>query len=138
MASLVKPLGAAGWQCVLDLYECGAPKIDDLNWIRQQMIQAARVAQATIVTDNFLRFDPHGISGVVVIAESHIAIHTWPERAYAAIDIFTCNSSLHVDRAALFLKDRFQSANCQISRFTRGDGSLAQTLRHGARVAHAA
>ena len=52
---------------------------------------AARVAEATIVTHNFHRFEPHGISGVVVIAESHIAIHTWPEAGFVTVDVYVCN-----------------------------------------------
>jgi S-adenosylmethionine decarboxylase len=128
MAAQNSQQDAAGWQCVLDLYGCRAPGIDSLDWIREQMLAAARVAEATIVTDSFHCFEPHGISGVVVIAESHIAIHTWPERSYAAIDIFTCNSRLHVERAAEFLARVFQSTDAQLSNFTRGDGSLAHAL----------
>ncbi len=138
MTIMFPQFSAAGWQCVLDLYNCRAVQIDDVDWIREQMLAAARVAQATIVTDSFHRFEPHGISGVVVIAESHIAIHTWPERNYAAIDVFTCNSSLHVDRAAHFLASAFQAGTAQLSRFSRGDKSLSETLRDVPCVAWAA
>jgi S-adenosylmethionine decarboxylase proenzyme len=132
------PSAAAGWQCVLDLHGCTAPEMDSVEWVREQMLEAARVAQATIVTDSFHRFEPHGISGVVVISESHIAIHTWPERRYAAIDVFTCNSRLHVDRAAEFLARVFQARDAQVSNFTRGDGSLSETIANVHPVFHAA
>ncbi len=112
---------AAGWQCILDLYECATEQIDNIDWIEQTLMSAARVACATIVTHSFHRFEPHGISGVVVIAESHIAIHTWPERRYAAIDIFTCNSQLHVKAATSFLTEQFRAGNARTAFFTRGD-----------------
>jgi S-adenosylmethionine decarboxylase proenzyme len=114
----------AGWQCVLDLYDCSTDHIDDVGWIERTLIAAANVACATVVTHNFHRFEPHGISGVVVIAESHIAIHTWPERRYAAVDVFTCNSSLHVRAAMAFLTEQFQARDVRCAFFTRGDHAL--------------
>ena len=54
------------------------------------MLQAAEAAGATIVQSVFHRFSPHGVTGVVVVAESHLSIHTWPEYGYAAVDFFTC------------------------------------------------
>lgn len=118
----------AGWQCVLDLYDCTCTEIDDLDWVRNTMLEAARVAQATIITDSFHRFEPHGLSGVVVIAESHIAIHTWPERRYAAIDVFTCNSRLMVDKAARFLANAFEAREVRKSDFTRGEHAVMQPV----------
>ena len=115
---------AVGWQCVLDLFDCRAPRIDDLGWIRRTLLEAAEAAAATVVSDSFHRFEPHGISGIVVIAESHLAIHTWPELHYAAIDVFTCNSEFHVERAVDYLIAAFDSPDAEIARFTRGDHRL--------------
>ena len=114
----------AGWQSVLDLYDCAVAWLDDLPWVRMTLLRAAQIAQATIVTDSFHKFAPQGISGVVVIAESHIAIHTWPERSYAAVDVFTCNSAVHVQAAVDFLIGAFRSANPHLASFTRGDHRL--------------
>lgn len=122
------PCTPAGWQCVFDLYECATGNIDDLDWVRATMIEAAHVAQATIITDNFHRFEPHGLSGVVVIAESHIAIHTWPERRYAAIDVFTCNSRLLVDAAARFLACAFAAGVVRKTDFTRGEHMILKAV----------
>lgn len=119
---------ALGWQSVLDLHGCHNPLLDDLDWVRRTLVQAAEIAEATVVADSFHRFAPQGISGVVVIAESHIAIHTWPEENYAAIDVFTCNSRLLVEKAAQFLAAAFQATDVQISNFTRGDRSLSDVL----------
>ena len=89
-----------GSQLVLDLYECDVERLDDLEWVKATMIAAARAARATIVQTVFHQFAPWGISGVVVIAESHLAIHTWPEKRYAAIDLFTCGSTVDMNRMA--------------------------------------
>ena len=111
----------AGWQCLLDLFDCETPLLDSVEWVQATLVEAARLAEATIVSESFHRFPPHGVSGVVVIAKSHIAIHTWPERRYAAVDVFTCNSDLHVERAVNYLIEAFQSSDARLARFTRGD-----------------
>jgi S-adenosylmethionine decarboxylase proenzyme len=69
---------------------CDMHALDDLKRIEQLMNQAARAAGATVVASVFQPFEPHGVSGVVVIEESHLSIHTWPEHGYAAVDFYTC------------------------------------------------
>jgi S-adenosylmethionine decarboxylase len=69
------------------------------------MLRAAREVGATVVTHSFHRFQPYGISGVVVIAESHLSIHTWPEHSYAAVDIFSCSASFRPDAAARIIAE---------------------------------
>ena len=69
----------------------------------------------------FHKFAPWGISGVVVIAESHLAIHIWPENRYAAIDVFTCGENVQMDVASEFLKREFGAKRSIQRRFTRGD-----------------
>lgn len=98
-----------GHHLLIEYYECNPAVLADKERIRLAMIEAARRARATIVTDVFHTFSPHGVSGVVVIAESHVAIHTWPEHAYAAVDVFTCNENL--DRALIqsHLENAFES-----------------------------
>ncbi|MEP6941307.1 MAG: adenosylmethionine decarboxylase [Betaproteobacteria bacterium] len=117
---LVKP-SMIGSQLVLDLYECDVECLDDLEWVKATMIAAARAARATIVQTVFHKFAPWGISGVVVIAESHLAIHTWPEKRYAAIDLFTCGSTVDMSAATALLTREFRSARPVQRYFTRGD-----------------
>jgi S-adenosylmethionine decarboxylase len=69
----------------------------------------------------FHQFAPWGISGVVVIAESHLAIHIWPENRYAAIDVFTCGENVRVDAASAYLTRKFRSKRAVQRRFRRGD-----------------
>src|SRR5579862_4023034 len=117
------PSGAGtgvGWQYVLDLHGCTTRHLDDVDWVRETMLQAAAHAGASVVGEQFHRFLPHGISGVVVIGESHLAIHIWPERAYAAIDLFTCSSRLRVEAAAGWLAETFRAASAKIVTIERG------------------
>ena len=110
-----------GSQVVLDLYECETRHLDDIEWVEKTLVNAARVAGATIVETVFHKFAPWGISGVVVIAESHLAIHIWPENRYAAIDLFTCGENVQIDAACAFLTRAFRSRRPVRRRFTRGD-----------------
>ena len=85
-----KQLPFLGKQLVLELYECPLEIIDNQHIVEQALLATAAAIQATVVDIVFHKFSPQGVSGVVVIMESHIAIHTWPEYGYAAVDIFTC------------------------------------------------
>ncbi len=117
------PAGSpVGQQIVLDLYGCPSECLDDPDLVKAVLTEAALRAGATIVDTVFHKFSPWGISGVVVIAESHLAIHTWPERHYAAIDIFTCGGSVDMKSAVHSLKTAFKAERVEIKEFLRGDG----------------
>ena len=120
---------AHGSQVILDLYDCETVHLDDLPWVEATLVEAARVAGATIVQTVFHKFEPWGISGVVVISESHLAIHIWPENRYAAVDIFTCGESVRIDIASAFLKRAFRAGRSEKRNFTRGDRAGAAHTR---------
>jgi S-adenosylmethionine decarboxylase proenzyme len=84
------------------------------------MLTAAQDVGATVVGESFHRFSPQGVTGILAIAESHISIHTWPEYAYAAADIFSCGSSFHPREAAARLVDQLESRDPQIKEIQRG------------------
>jgi len=131
VAATIDPAARAilGSQVVLDLYECQTPHLDDLEWVKTTLVDAARAAGATIVQTVFHKFAPWGISGVVVISESHLAIHIWPEKRYAAIDIFTCGDKVRMDVASENLKQAFQSGRSVEKAFSRGDQMSARQGR---------
>ena len=79
-----------------------------------------RSAQATIVDEVFHEFSPFGISGVVVIAESHLAIHTWPEYCYAAVDVFSCGEVLQPQVAVDYLVEQLGAARASVVELQRG------------------
>ena len=82
-------MNALGRHLLLELFDCDTDAINNVEGVKGALIEAAKRAQATIVDVVFHEFNPFGVSGVVVIAESHLSIHTWPEYRYAAVDIFT-------------------------------------------------
>lgn len=86
---------ALGTHIVCELSGCDAALLTDVEAVSDMMLRAAREANATVIERAFHRFQPQGVSGVVVIEESHLSIHTWPETGYAAMDFYTCGD--HTD-----------------------------------------
>ncbi|MDA8173886.1 MAG: adenosylmethionine decarboxylase [Nitrospiraceae bacterium] len=109
-----------GKHFLVDLRDCDAEVLGDLELVKDALIQAAREAAATIVDVSFHEFSPFGISGMVVIAESHLSIHTWPEYSYAAVDIFTCGDLIDPEKAAFYLIEKFGSKNPSVVEMKRG------------------
>ena len=105
---------------LLELYDCDPEAINSLDVVKASMVEAARRAQATIVDVVFHEFSPVGISGVVVIAESHLAIHTWPEHRYAAVDVFSCGDVLQPELAADYLVEQLGAARASVVELQRG------------------
>ncbi len=117
---------ALGRQILVEFYDCNESKINDVVFIEQSLIQATKASFASIISHNFHKFSPHGVSGVVVIAESHVAIHTWPEYRYAAVDIFTCGESIDPWIIQDRLKDLLGSENVSSMEMKRGMFRVAE------------
>ena len=113
-------MDALGAHLLLELKECDSELLNDLDCVRQVIVQAAVESGATIVGDMFHKFEPIGVTGIVAIAESHIGVHTWPEYSYAAADIFTCGESLHPYRAAELIIQGLRCAQPTITEIKRG------------------
>ncbi|AWT60744.1 MAG: S-adenosylmethionine decarboxylase proenzyme [Candidatus Moanabacter tarae] len=79
-----------GRHYLFELYGCAEKFLVDIEVLKKSMISAAETAGATVVNSVFHGYSPQGLSGVVVISESHLTVHTWPELNYAAVDVFTC------------------------------------------------
>ncbi len=126
-----KPL-VLGVHLAVDLYDCPPAFLADRDKVRDAMVQAAVASGATVVTETFHQFNPHGISGVVVIAESHLAIHTWPEHGYAAVDLFTCGDSVKPWLAVEALRHSFGAGH--VETVERGRGLLARFGQGGVEV----
>jgi len=113
-------LNALGKHLLMELKNCDKEMLDDLGSIKGAMLTAANEAGATVLGESFHRFNPHGISGVVILAESHLFIHTWPEYGYAAADIFTCGDSVQPEKAAKVLISKLGAKNHSIVEIQRG------------------
>ena len=110
-----------GTHILVDFYDCNSDLLNDVSFIKQAMYEAAEVAKASIVADNFHMFSPYGVSGAIIIQESHFTIHTWPEYRYAAVDLFTCGDNLDLKNAMLTLKDRFKCVRLEFNNIMRGE-----------------
>ncbi len=108
----------AGMHLLVEMWN--ARGLDDPDLIKKTLCDSALAADATILHAHMHRFSPYGgVSGVVVLAESHISIHTWPERGYAAIDIFMCGKC-DPHKAIPVLRATFQPGSLQVSEHKRG------------------
>ena len=114
-------MNALGRHILAEYYDCDAHILNNLQLVEDFMEEAAVRAGSTIVDSVFRRFAPHGISGVVVIAESHLAIHTWPEYGYAAVDLFTCGERVDPWIAYEYLKDAFHARDTECKELPRGE-----------------
>jgi S-adenosylmethionine decarboxylase len=111
---------ALGKHLIVELYGCSFERTSDPVQVEQTLIEAVRLSKATIVKPVFHHFSPHGVSGVIVIAESHFTIHTWPEHGYCALDIFTCGDQIDSAASLQFLKESFQAHNMSVMEIQRG------------------
>jgi S-adenosylmethionine decarboxylase proenzyme len=116
----VKKLEALGRHSIIEYYGCPSDVMNNLELIEQAFLTAARKMGATIVASEFHQFNPYGISGMVIISESHLSIHTWPEYGYAAVDIFTCGEVIDPEVAHGILREAFQSTQESVIEMRRG------------------
>ena len=115
-----------GNHILVEFHGCSAEILNDVPHIETSMNAAAKEAGATIISSVFHHFSPFGVSGVVVIQESHLAIHTWPEYRYAAVDLFTCGDSVSPWVSYEFLKKAFQAEHGSAIEINRGQLELLE------------
>jgi S-adenosylmethionine decarboxylase len=107
----------AGVHLIIDLH--GAKGLDDIDLVETTLRRCVDAAQATLLHIHVHHFQPNGISGVAVLAESHISIHTWPEVGYAAMDVFMCGNA-NPDACVPVLEEAFQAGRVEVNELLRG------------------
>jgi len=107
----------AGAHLIIDLYD--ADRLDDIDHIEETLRRAIEVSRATLLHIHLHPFEPNGVSGVAVLAESHISIHTWPENGYAALDVFMCGDA-DPDACIPVLREAFSPSKIAVSELLRG------------------
>ena len=112
-----------GSHLLIELFGCNGQALEKDDTVGHAMVDAARVSEATIVAECFKEFKPYGVSGAVIIQESHYTIHTWPEHGYAAVDLFYCGGTVKVRRAVELLKERFEPSRIKFLVVRRGSKS---------------
>jgi len=111
----------AGAHLIIDLYD--AKKLDDLDHVETALRACVDAAGATLLHIHLHHFEPNGgISGVAVLAESHISIHSWPENGYAALDVFMCGRA-KPEACVPVLREAFKPGRIAVSEYLRGQGA---------------
>jgi len=108
-----------GYHMLIDFYECDKNKISDIKKVEEILISTAKELNATIISSNFNNFYPYGVSGVLIIAESHFTIHTWVDEKMCAIDLFVCDPKIDLKKGAKILKEKFEAKREDIKLFHR-------------------
>ena len=105
---------------IIDFYKCDKDILSNSDLVKSYFVKSAELANATIVSQKFHEFSPYGLTGVLVITESHISIHTWPEYGYAAIDVFSCCDKLDHKRLVESLKGSLKAGKVKSKSIKRG------------------
>lgn len=108
-----------GKHCILELYGCSSAKLNDEVFLRDAITTAAQLAGATLLNLITHHFEPQGVTGLALLAESHISIHTWPESGYAAVDVFTCGDHTMPERACQVLAEKLDAGHHKLKSFRR-------------------
>lgn len=127
MASLF-PHAPSGRHVLAELTGCSAEILDHAELLERCLRDCASEGGATVVSSHFHRFSPQGVSGVVVIAESHITIHSWPEHGYAAIDVFTCGRPEIAETVMKLIVSALGAKTTKVTSFDRGPDRVPQRL----------
>ncbi len=107
----------AGVHLIIDLHE--AEGLNDIDLIEQTLRRCVDAARATLLHIHLHHFQPNGVSGVAVLAESHISIHTWPDAGYAALDVFMCGQA-NPDACIPVLREAFAAQRVEVNEILRG------------------
>ncbi len=114
-----KQTDIVGKHCILELYGCDPLKLNDENFIKTIVISASEIAGAKLLQMIIHSFEPKGVTGLALLAESHISIHTWPESKYAAVDVFTCGEQTVPEKACQYLVKELSATKYSLRSFSR-------------------
>lgn len=114
-----------GRHVIAELWNCNVEKLNNLKLIEKIMVEAALEAGAEIREVAFHKFAPMGVSGVVIISESHLTIHSFPEHGYASIDVYTCGDIIDPNVAAQFITTALEASKYEAIEVARGMAPVA-------------
>jgi S-adenosylmethionine decarboxylase len=109
-----------GVHCILELYNCQADLLNDIEFIKKTLEEAAITARSTLLERISHQFHPQGVTALALLAESHISIHTWPENGYLAADVFTCGEHAKPVEACEYIARAFKSGKHILMKLPRG------------------
>ncbi len=109
-----------GKHYLVDFKQCDPETIERVEVTRAIFLEAARESKATVIGELFYQFEPVGVSGVLLIAESHVSVHTWPEDRFVSVDIFTCGEEMDAEVIIDVLTRNFRAAQVDVKMHVRG------------------
>lgn len=109
-----------GTHLLVDLCGCDSALLDSVDAVCEALMTAAEKAHVTVLDKSFHKFSPQGVTGVVVLAESHISVHTWPEEQFAAVDVFTCGDEAMPQLAVSHMIQAFTPEKYRVNEIRRG------------------
>jgi len=110
---------ALGRHLMIELWDCNA-RINDPDAVRRSIQESVEQIGATLLNLHVHTFSPQGVTGVATLAESHLALHSWPEHGYLAADVFTCGAHLHPEALKAVLKRWFEPGQMEVKEWQRG------------------
>ncbi|GEL09085.1 adenosylmethionine decarboxylase proenzyme [Salisediminibacterium halotolerans] len=113
-----------GRHVIAELWECNEDKLNDVQSLEKLFVDAALKAGAEVREAAFHKFAPQGVSGVVIISESHLTVHSFPEHGYASIDVFTCGGTIDPHTASDFITAELEAGRSEIIELPRGMGPV--------------
>ena len=113
-----------GRHVIAELWHCNKEKLNNASSLEILFVNAALKAGAEVREATFHKFAPHGVSGVVIISESHLTIHSFPEHGYASIDVFTCGDTINPHTASEWIASELEAERSEIIELPRGKGPL--------------
>jgi len=115
-----KEHNSIGHHYIVEASGCDSKIISDVSKVQQILVKAAEIAGAKVWAVSFNTFPPAGVSGVVVISESHISTHTWPELGYVALDFYSCGETVDPEKGIKYAVSSFGASSSHITEITRG------------------
>ncbi len=128
MPHFTPPPAPTGRHVLAEMTGCPPEVLNDVTGLETSFRECAEKGGATVVSSHFHHFSPHGVSGVVVIAESHVTVHTWPEHGYAAVDVFTCGRPEIAEAVMELLIQALHCQNVKRTSFARGPHAIPQEV----------
>ncbi|MCA0980717.1 MULTISPECIES: adenosylmethionine decarboxylase [Exiguobacterium] len=113
-----------GRHIITELWECNPDKLNDIDYIERLFVDAALRSGAEVREVAFHKFAPHGVSGVVIISESHLTIHSFPEHGYASVDVFTCGDRIDPATASQYIAEGLDAKVREDVKLERGMGPI--------------
>lgn len=113
-----------GRQIIAELWDCNIDRLKDMAFLERVFVEAAEKAGAEVREVAFHQFSPHGVSGVVIIAESHLTVHSFPEHGYASIDVYTCGTKVNPEIAVAHISESLEAKISEKMEIPRGMGPV--------------